>query len=91
MAGPKESEGGAIISGNKINKGLAMISNRWSLDHKSEPMKLNGGFIPRGESCPFISECETKKAGKCFHYGETHPSPYACKLIDIRGNFRGSK
>lgn len=71
-----------------------MITNRWSLDHAkvAKPVsQLAGGFIPAKSPCPFAAECDTKKEGRCFHTGEHHPLPYACKLIDIRGNFRGSK
>lgn len=72
-----------------------MRTTKWSEDHQESEQRnipsFNGKFIPERTECPFVSECETKAAGKCWHGGVTHPVPYQCataKLIHLQSKYK---
>ena len=69
-----------------------MNQTRWDLDHPKlqDPKLLSGGYIEANTPCPYAAKCDVKKAGQCFHL-QNFPVPYVCRLIDIRGRFRGNK
>lgn len=59
-----------------------MLPSNSSLDRKASSLPIFKGYIEVGQECPFIRECEVKRAGNCYHYGETHPTPYVCKTAN---------